>query len=120
MWVFKILYVLARNQLFLKPVARRAVRALRQEIRSLGFQPRSVQLWLGLAEAEKLSVMVFFRLASDLSHFNKSDHATLVQMHFTENLARTSYPSSAVQQVKVRFFSHEEIMRGGGYFYYFK
>jgi hypothetical protein len=120
MWIFKLLYVLVRNQLFLKPAAWGAARALRREVQSLGFNPRTVELWLDLGEAKDMRVMVFFRSDSELSDFKKSNHPELVARHFTEYLSGTKYPSSAALEVSVKFFSHEEVMRGGGYFHYFK
>ena|SRR3974390_2805214 len=119
MWVFKILYVLVRNQLFLKPAAWGAARALRREIRSLGFSPKSLQLWLGLSEAKDLNVMVFFRTDSDLADFKNSNNPDLLARHFTKHLSGTLYPATAAPQVKVRFFSHEDVIRGGGYWHYF-
>jgi hypothetical protein len=119
-WILKLLYVLVRNQLFLKPAAWSAARALRHEIRSLGFNPKRVELWLGLGEANQLSVMVFFRSDSELSDFKKLNYPELVAKHFIEYLSGTMYPSGAVPEVTVKCFSHEEVMRGGGYFYYFK
>lgn len=120
MWIFKLLYVFVRNQLFLKPAAWRAARELRREINSLGFNPKSVQLWLGLGEPTELSVMVFFRTDSDLLEFKNSDRPELVTTHFAEYMRGTLYPSSAASHAGVKFYSHEEVIRGGGYFYYFK
>ena len=118
--IFKIIGVLLRNQLVLKPAAWPAARAVKRHVQSVGLEPRSVQLWLGLAPPNNLHLLVVFKSDAELEQCRRCNlEATALQL-FRERLSRSIYPKPAASQAIVAFHSHEEIMRGGGYYRYFK
>jgi len=67
--IFKIIGVLLRNQLVLKPAAWPAARAVKRHVQSVGLEPRSVQLWLGLAPPNNLHLLVVFKSDAELASF---------------------------------------------------
>lgn len=120
MWVFKLLFALVRNQLWLRPVAWPAVWATRRIAAARGHKLKSVLLWFGLAGPEGLQVLMVFRTNAELIAFHASNHETSIAANFRVELSRGLYPKSAIEKIGIDFYSHEEIMRGGGYYFYFK
>jgi hypothetical protein len=119
LWPLILLYVLIRNQLFLKPIAWGALRAARRKIESLGYRPKRVYLSIGLAEPEVLSGSVIFSTDAELISFRAARHQDSVVKAFRERLAQSLYPRKAVAMISFGFHSHEEILRKGGYHRYF-
>jgi len=119
LWPLILLFVLIRNQLFLKPVAWGALRAARRKIESLGYRPKKIHLGLGLAEPELLGAVVIFSTDAELISFRAGRHPDSVVEAFRQRLAQSLYPRKAVPKTSISFHSHEEILRKGGYHRYF-
>jgi hypothetical protein len=120
MWVIKIILVSIRNQLFLRLAAWPATRMVKQYIKTLGFNPMSVALWFGLLGPEELSVLIIFNTDKELAAFLNANRTEDVIATFRKHLSKGLYPKHTVSQVRINFFSHEEIKRIGGYYLYFK
>ncbi len=78
-----------------------------------------MNLFLGLAEPEDLMLIVVFRTDVDLASFRAGNHEAAVVARFRQHLSRSAYPRAAASRVALEFYSHEAIMRGGGYNRYF-
>ena len=67
-----------------------------------------------------MTAVVFFQSDSDSLTFKQLGYAAIVTKQFTQRLSKSMYPASAAPQVTVRFFSHEDIMKTGGYAHFLK
>jgi hypothetical protein len=119
LWPLKLLVVLARNRLWLKPHAWRARRLVKRLLHEAGYSPRSIDLNMGLGEASDLRVTVIFRTDDVLREFNLTPLKKSLPQAFKEKLSALGYPAAAISLVLLSFHSHEEIMRKGGYYLYF-
>ena len=116
--LWKILRVSLRNQFLMKPKGRRASLAITEFLHERGFEFRSVQIRMGLAEPGGLGCLVFFRLDTELARFEAAGCLPVITALFREALAKTGYPAGAVSQVEVSAHSEETINRMGWYSYF--
>ena len=120
LWPLKLFTLLVRNQLWLKPHAWRAKHRVRRLLSDAGYFPRSIDLSLGLAEAGELELIVVFHTDRILKELDLSPHKTSITTLFRDELTASGYPLGAVPLVYVSFHSHQEILRRGGYYSYFR
>lgn len=118
--LLKLLAVMVRNQLFLKPVAWPALRSTRRSLRKRGFVPKSIELWLGLAEPSSLCLMVILPTDAELGRFQHLSLLGPLQQEFRSALVQIWYPKNAVSLAGFQVHSNESISRAGGYYAYFK
>jgi hypothetical protein len=119
-WLWKTLCVSLRNQFWLKPKGRRASQQIIGFLREHGFTFRSVEVWMGLADASGLCCLVFFGHDAERARFEATGHLPTITALFREALAKVGYPADSVSHVEVSIHSDEAIKRSGGYFTYFK
>ena len=119
MWPIKLFLVLLRNQIILKPKARRATKVLVAELDSHSFALRSVDISLGFAEADDLSCDIIMKSDFELKRFNDSSLLDSMTLHFQQALLRVGYPVDSPSSITVNAHSEEEIKRSGGYYSYF-
>lgn len=86
----------------------------------MGHGLKSILLRFGLAGPEGLQVLMVFKTDAELAAFRATKYQGLLIAHFQERLARGIYPKTAIGKIGITFHSHEEIMRGGGYYLHFK
>lgn len=116
MW--KIFCILIRNEFLLKPKGRWASREVVSYMKQSGITYRSVEIWMGLEEAQGLGCLIFFSDDAALDRFQAAGHLPTVSSLFRSALTRTGYPSDAVSHVHVSVHSDETIKRAGGYAYF--
>ena len=120
MWPIKLLIILLRNQLFLKPAAMPAVRAVKNRLTSTGFRVRRLMIFIGLAESCDLALMVVLPSDAELQPFLATNKPSEYEKFFRDRLASGLYPRAGARWVELEFHSHEAILKGGGYYLYFK
>ena len=119
MWPIKLLLVLLRNQIILKPKARRAARAVMSDLESRDFAFQSVDVSLGLAEPQELGCNIIFKSDFELERFNLAGLLDPIAKRFRETLQAQGYPHGAASLTRIEVHSKEEIERAGGYYTYF-
>jgi hypothetical protein len=119
LWPLKVIAVLLRNQLWLKPRACRAKRLVERLLYDAGYFPKSTALDLGLSEASGLCLTVIFRTDNILRDFDSTPLKYSLLHSFRKELSASGYPAEAIPLVSVTFHSYEEIIRSGGYGAYF-
>jgi hypothetical protein len=84
-----------------------------------GFQPKKLEVWLGLAEPDHLELVVIFNGDSEAE---KAMHELSGKLKdaFRKHLADSWYPTRFASMAGFSIHSHENIMRNGGYYTYFK
>jgi hypothetical protein len=110
----KIAKVLLRNQLRLKPLGRKASHVVIEYLRTNHVPFRSVEVWMGLAEADGMSCLVFFSDDEVLASFTATDGPARTRLLFQEALSKVGYPADAIPRITVTFHSDEAIERAGG------
>ena len=117
-WPVTLIWVLLRNQIWLKPRAWSAHRIVRKLISSAGYDLKFSELCLGLGEASNLSLVLVFRTDEDLKKIQESPLPEEIRAAFHQKLKSSGYPEANTAGVTLH--SNEEIMRHGGYYPYFK
>jgi len=60
------------------------------------------------------------RTDAELASLRAANQQESLAAAFRQHLAQSPYPKAAVPKTSVGFHSHEEIVRAGGYYYYYK
>ena len=120
LWPIRLIWVLLRNQIWLKPHAWSAHRHIRALVSAAGFKLESSELQLGLTEAQDLELALIFQSDKDLACIQASSLPADLLGEFRQQLATSGYPASAAAKAIVTLHSSEEIARCGGYYQYFK
>ena len=116
--VLQIIRCLLRNELQLKPLGRKASRVVNAYLDAHGIGYRRVEVWLGLAEPQFLSCLVFVANDGTKARLEAEDQVPKLTERFRKALLAVGYPSVAVSEIKVTVHSDEEIHRVGWYHYF--
>jgi hypothetical protein len=113
------LTTILRNELRLKPIARKAARDVIELLRTKAVSCRAVEVWLGLGEPNQLRCAVFVPddVTRERCEFN--GHTVELLASFQKALTPLKYPSAAIPRVRVNVHSDEAIRRAGGHHRYF-
>jgi hypothetical protein len=102
-----------RNELRFKPLGRRASRVVVAALRDRSVAYRAIEVWLGLAEPQYLSCIVFVESDEAKMQFDEGDRLPGLNSLFREELVRVGYPPEAAARASVSVHSDEAIRRVG-------
>jgi len=108
-----------RNELRLKPIARKAAREVIESLKAKAVPHRAVEVWLGLAEPQQLQCVVFVPNDATKIRCESDGHVRALSGLFREALARFGYPAEAIPAIGLTVHSDETIRRAGGQNRYF-
>jgi hypothetical protein len=103
-----------RNELRLKPIARKAARDVRRFLKARAATYGGVEVWLGLAEPEQLRCLVFVADEATKAHYESNGYVRAMSDLFRQALASLGYPAQALPGVRLDMHSEEAIRRAGG------
>lgn len=118
MWILQAVIALLCNQLLLRH-ARRGRRAVIAYLEGVGIRPKEIGIRLGLADPSKIAAHVVFWNDVDLNRFLALRRNEEVEKIWLDSLTSSGYPIGAEKFGKISYHSHEAILRGGGYYWYF-
>ena len=108
-----------RNELRLKPIARRATREVTEFLQAKAVSYRAVEVWLGLAGPEGLRCVVFVPNDETKAQCESGGYVPVLSGLFRNALVQLGYPAAAVPGVGLTVHSDESIRRAGGQHRYF-
>lgn len=108
-----------RNELRLKPIARKAAREVTEFLKAKAVSYRAVEVWLGLAGPERLRCVVFVPNDETKARCESDGYVPALSGLFRNALVQHGYPAAAVPSVGLTVHSDQAIRRAGGHHLYF-